>query len=288
MPSPQRIQHRDGPRLHAAIALLALACASAPTRPPGDPRAGEHYAAGEELLQSRRFDEAARELDQAAGLVPAWAPARLELGWARFHLGEFAAAESDFRSAVGLDAMEPRCRQALGSALYVQGRYGEAAVELERWVDLSGGPIRAGEAAVFWALALKRAGGASAARSRELLEQWTLTPNRWVDFSGVTAASHTLTGPARTLGQYLRDAAEEEEVIAEKWGSEARRAFAGYVVAANLLAKGKPAAARERLQKVAQPPPDGDDDLATLVVRAFARADLASLPQPAPDRAGVP
>ena len=242
MPSPQRIQHRDGPRLHAAIALLALACASAPTRPPGDPRAGEHYAAGEELLQSRRFDEAARELDQAAGLVPAWAPARLELGWARFHLGEFAAAESDFRSAVGLDALEPRCRQALGSALYVQGRYGEAAVELERWVD----------------------------------------------FSGVTAASHTLTGPARTLGQYLRDAAEEEEVIAEKWGSEARRAFAGYVVAANLLAKGKPAAARERLQKVAQPPPDGDDDLATLVVRAFARADLASLPQPAPDRAGVP
>jgi hypothetical protein len=54
------------------------------------------------------------------------------------------------------------------------------------------------------------------------------------------------------------------------------------VVAANLLARGKPAAARERLQKLAEP--EADDDQAVLVVRALARADLARLPPLAPPR----
>ncbi len=287
MSSPQRIQPRAGawPPL-AALALAALACATAPASPPGDPRAGQRFGAGEELLRARRFDEAARELEQAVALAPGWAPARLELGWARFHAGAFEAAEADFRAAVGLAPMEPRCRRGLGTALYVQGRYDQAAVELERWVDLAGGPVRAGDAAVFWALALRRAGGASAARATQLLELWTSPANQWVQFSGVTAESHVLAGPSRMLGLYLLDGAEEEEVMAAKWG-EVRRAFARYVVAANLLLKGKLVGARERLEKLAQPSPD-DDDLALLVARALARADLETMPEPPPAPATPP
>ena len=286
MTSSQRIRPRGGRA--AAIALAALACATTSDRRPSDPGAQAHFAQGEDLLAKGRFDEAARELEQAAALAPAWAPARLELGWARFHAGAFEPAEADFRAAVGLDPKEPRCRRGLGTALYVQGRYDEAAAELERWVDLAGGPVRAGDAAVFWALALRRDGGASAVRANQLLMLWTSSANEWVQFSGVTAESHVLTGPARQLGLYLLDDAEEAPVMAVKWGGETRRGFARYVIAANLLVKGKLAGARERLQKLAEPSPDGDDDLALLVVRALARADLKSLPEPRREPATAP
>jgi tetratricopeptide (TPR) repeat protein len=278
MPFPLRTRSRRGASAPALALAVALGCASA--RPAGDSRAGELHAAGEQALQARRFEEAARQLEQAAALAPTWAPARLDLGWARFHAGAFEAAEADFRAAVGLASRDPRCRRGLGTALYAQGRYGEAAAELERWVDLEGGPVKAGAAAIFWALALRRAGGTSADRAQDLLEQWTSPATRWVQFSGITAESHVLNGPEKTLGQYLLGDEGEEDVLQERWGGDARRAFARYVVAADLLLKGKLAGARERLQKLADPTPD--DDLALLTVRAFARADLKTLPAPAP------
>ncbi|HYQ81138.1 MAG TPA: tetratricopeptide repeat protein [Anaeromyxobacteraceae bacterium] len=289
MPFPHRSRlGRGAPARAAALAVAALACSGAPPRPPGDPRAGEHYAAGEQALQAKRFAEATRELEQAVALAPTWAPARLDLGWARFHAGAFEAAEADFRAAAGLDPKDPRCRRALGSALYVQGRFGEAAPEMERWVDLSGGPIRAGPAAILWALALRRAGGASAARATELLEQWTSPASRFTDFSGTAAQSHVLEGPPRTLGLYLLDDEEEEAVMAKRWGGDSQRGFARYVVAADLLVRGKLVGARERLQKLAEPTADDVDDLPMLVMRAFARADLKSLPPAAPAAPAAP
>lgn len=274
MTSSQRVRPR---RVRAAaLALAALACATTSDRRPSDPGAQAHFAQGEDLLAKGRFDEAARELEQAAALAPSFAPARLALGWARFHAGAVEAAEADFRSAAGLEPRQAGPHRALGTALYALGRNGQAAAELERWVDLSGGPVRASDAAILWALALRREGGAPAAEADRLLEHWTSPATRWVQFSGIAAESHRLDGPARTLGRYLLGNEDEEDVLGEKWGGASRRAFARYVVAANLLARGKPAAARERLQKLAEP--EADDDQAVLVVRALARADLARLP----------
>lgn len=276
MPSPLGKLGPGARTWAAALGLAALACATAPAGPKGNPEAGERYRTGEDLLQARRFDEAARELERAAELAPGWAPAHVELGWARFHAGALEGAEAAFRVAAGLDPGEPGCHRGLGSALYAQGRYGEAAPELERWLDLTGGPARAWDAAILWALSLRRAGGASAARAAELLEHWTSPSNRFVDYSGTAAASHVLEGPARTLGEHLLGEAAEEEVVSQRWGGDARRAFAGYAVAANLLVRGKAAGARERLAKLAEAAPE--DDLSILVTRAFARADLRSLP----------
>lgn len=275
MTSPHPMQPPRGGRA-VALALAALACASTSPGRPSDPDAQAHFAQGQELLGRGRFEEAARELEQAAALAPSWAPARLALGWARFHAGAVDAAEADFRAAVGLDPRQAGCRQALGSALYLQARYGEASAELERWVDLAGGPVKAGDGAILWALALRREGGARAAEGDQLLAHWTSPATRWVQFSGIGAESQQLNGPARTLGKYLLGDEDEEEVLQEKWGSASRRAFARYVVAAHLLTQGKLPGARDRLQKLVEPTPD--DDPPVLVVRAFARADLKTLP----------
>jgi hypothetical protein len=243
-----------------ALLLLAAACAGKPPAPglPEKPRATEAYTKGDALLREGRLDDAIRELSRAVALEPTAASPRLDLGWAWFHSGDYRKAESEFRAALVLDADHAPSHHALASALYALGSFGEAAAEYRRGWTAAGGPSEAPDSAILQALALERAGGASAAEARRLLQEW----------------SGSLNGPWRTLARHLAGHATEEQVSRERWGGEAERALAAYAVAAGHLARGDAAGARERLRRLAAsggPPGRG-------LASALARADLKSLP----------
>ncbi len=241
------------------LGSLAPACAGRSPAPrlPEKPGAAEHYGKGDALLQAGHLDDAIRELSRAVALEPTAASPRLDLGWAWFHSGDYRKAESEFRAALVLDADHAPSHLALGSALYALGSFGEAAAEYRRCWQAAGGPAQAPDSAILQALALERAGGASAAEARRLLQEWFAS----------------LRGPWRALARHLLGQATEEQVSREPWDGEAERTFAAYAVAAGHLVRGDAPAARERLRRLAAS--GGTPGLR--LVGGLARADLKVL-----------
>lgn len=81
-------------------------------------------------FESRAFEPAAREFTEALKVCPQRDAILISLGQTQFLAGDDAAAERTLLQALNLTA----ARYALGRIYYQQGRYAEAATQLEQVV----------------------------------------------------------------------------------------------------------------------------------------------------------
>jgi tetratricopeptide (TPR) repeat protein len=87
---------------------------------------------GAQFLQQNKPDEAREQLSKALFLAPRSPDAHLGMAMAESLLGHRPAAERHFLKAVRLKPHDPRYRFHWGAFLNLQGRYAEAARELEK------------------------------------------------------------------------------------------------------------------------------------------------------------
>ncbi len=94
-------------------------------------------------FESRAFDQAARGFKQALSACPQRDQILVSLGQTQFLAGDEAGAESTLRLGLETNEKNTAARYALGRIFYQQGRYPEAAAQLERVVELDPANYRA-------------------------------------------------------------------------------------------------------------------------------------------------
>lgn len=88
--------------------------------------------AGRELVDSRRFPEAAETLERALALKPDCPGAQVQLGRALAFQGQYEAAAAKYQQALEADPGFAPAMTALGKLRAFQGRHEEASGEFER------------------------------------------------------------------------------------------------------------------------------------------------------------
>ena len=134
-----RAQHnveRARGKIMEITGLPLYAGGAASVLPPTDPSRGKARAAYEQgvtQINSAEYAGALQSLNQAIELQPALAMAYVARGSANMGLQRYAAAQSDYESALRLDANLAAPLYGLGEALEAQGRTVEARVYFERY-----------------------------------------------------------------------------------------------------------------------------------------------------------
>jgi tetratricopeptide (TPR) repeat protein len=95
---------------------------------------------GVALLAQKRFAEAVPVLEAGLALKPTWRELHANLGYAAVHLGQVAAAENHYRSALACDPNHRPTYQALAELLRRRGRTNEAVALLQQAAALSPAP----------------------------------------------------------------------------------------------------------------------------------------------------
>ncbi|HEX6909996.1 MAG TPA: tetratricopeptide repeat protein [Longimicrobium sp.] len=90
------------------------------------PLSGTHADLAALLIQEERFDDAARELEQALALNPDDPAARLQQGSLYLRTGRASEALREYRRALALNPGDPEAHAALAVALMESGRGGDA------------------------------------------------------------------------------------------------------------------------------------------------------------------
>ena len=106
--------------------------------------AEEHFKKGYELIEERKFAEAAEELEKAIELDPTGAcggatkgKAHTEAGYAYMHMQNYPKAEEYFSKSIALDGKHPFPRQNKAAVLALQNKLDEALKEMDALLKIA-------------------------------------------------------------------------------------------------------------------------------------------------------
>lgn len=108
--------------LLVAVAVLAVACAQAPARPPDPLSAEEHNDLGVAYYRQGDYGAAAREFARAVALRPGFTRALTNLGDARLAVGSLDTAIEAYEAARAADPEDPAIANNLAWALLQHDR----------------------------------------------------------------------------------------------------------------------------------------------------------------------
>ena len=98
-----------------------------------------YRALGSELLNQQRFDEAEQNFEAAARLAPSWSEPRLGLADVAMARGQTREALLAYEDELKRDPENTGAAGRYGLALGLEGRYAEARVHLQRFLEANNG-----------------------------------------------------------------------------------------------------------------------------------------------------
>jgi len=138
MLTPFELAIRDLAQGRDEEALRRLDALNAETARPASERAAIANKRGVALIHLKRSSEARAAFEDALKVLPAYAPALVNLGNLQLESGDLEAAIGTYRAAVASDDEYALAHHNLGVALKRQGHTAEAVRELRRAHRLEG------------------------------------------------------------------------------------------------------------------------------------------------------
>ncbi|MEJ6003503.1 winged helix-turn-helix domain-containing protein [Paucibacter soli] len=174
------------------------------------------------------FEGAARDLQQALHLLPSYGLAMVQLASVALVRHQFDEARAWIEQALLVDPLDVGVNMNFGDHMILQRRYGDAAVALQRALELAPSH-RPSRLRLAWALAL--AGQAdAAARALAACGPENDADATWLEYAALVAAAQGATARAAAYDDALRCIAAQQRV--SPWTLARSAAAAGRLAAA--------------------------------------------------------